>query len=189
MSLHTNVTLCFDIFFVLGLGFSLSTSRNIRYLSCHHIGERTNPVLKACITSDLNLYRTRGFNPVKIHGNGKYNSLRASFPDIRFTICSADDHVPEVKRAIRTVKETVHATIHGMPYLCLPRVLVKEVVSHTIRILNMLPHPDGIIATLSLATIVTGCPKSDYRTMSLEFGAYAQVYDGTSNDTKSRNIR
>ena len=68
-----------------------------------------------------------------------------------------------------------------MPYSRLPRVLVKDVVSTCY-------HADGISSTLSPATIVTGCPKSDYRTMSLEFGTYVQVYDGTSNDTKSRTL-
>ena len=188
LSLHPNVTLCFDNFFVLGLTFSLSTSRNIRYLSCHHLGERTNPLIKACIASDLSIYRNRGFNPIEIHADGEYNSLRNTFPGVRFTICSADDHVPEIERAIRTVKETIRATIHGMPYSRLPRVLVKELVTHAVRTLNMLPHPDGVSPTLSPATIVTGYPKTDYRTMTLEFGTYVQVYDGTSNDTKSRTL-
>jgi hypothetical protein len=41
---------------------------------------------------------------------------------------------------------------------------------------------------MSPATIVTGQPKTDYRTLRLEFGTYVQVYDGTSNDTKSRTL-
>jgi hypothetical protein len=144
--------------------------------------------MKACIASDLSLYRNRGFHPTELHADGEYNSLRDAFPDVRFTICSADDHVPEIERAIRTVKETIRATIHGMPYSRLPRVLVKELVTHAIRTLNMLPHPDGVSPNLSPTTIVTGYPKTDYRTMTLEFGTYVQVYDGTSNDTKSRTL-
>jgi Reverse transcriptase (RNA-dependent DNA polymerase) len=188
LSLHPNVTLCFDIFYVLGLAFSLSTSRSLHYLSCHPITDRSKPSIRASISSDLSLYRTRGFLPTAIHADGEYNVFRNSFPPVRFSICSADDHVPEIERAIRTVKESIRSTIHGMPYSSLPRVLVKELALHAVRTINMLPHPDGVSTTLSPATIVTGVHKPDYRTMPLEFGTYVQVYDGTSNNTKSRTL-
>jgi hypothetical protein len=42
VSLHKNVTLCFNIFYVLNLTFLISTSRNIHYLSCRHLPNRTN---------------------------------------------------------------------------------------------------------------------------------------------------
>jgi hypothetical protein len=38
------------------------------------------------------------------------------------------------------------------------------------------------------ANIVTGAPKPDYKTLTLEFGTYVQVYDGTSSDTKSHTL-
>jgi Reverse transcriptase (RNA-dependent DNA polymerase) len=188
LSLHPDLTLCFDLFYVLGLGFSLSTSRSLRYLSCHHIANRSLPVLKDCIASDLSVYRSRGFRPVAIHADGEFHAVQTAFPDVRFSICAVDDHVPEIERAIRTVKECIRTTIHGLPFGRLPRVLVKELAASAIRTLNMLPHPDGVSSTLSPATIVTGHPKTDYRTLHLEFGTYVQVYDGTSNDTKSRTL-
>jgi hypothetical protein len=114
--------------------------------------------------------------------------LQHLFPDVHFSICAADNHVPEIERAVRTVKESIRATIHGMPYARLPRVLVKALVTHATRTINMLPHPDGVSPTMSPATIVTGQPKTDFRTLTLEFGTYVQVYDGTSNNTKSRTL-
>jgi hypothetical protein len=53
---------------------------------------------------------------------------------------------------------------------------------------NSFPHPDSISDTMSPANIVTGTPKPDFNTLSLEFGTYVQVYNGTSNDTKSRTL-
>jgi hypothetical protein len=123
-----------------------------------------------------------------LHADGEYDALQATFPTIHFNICSADDHIPEIEQAARTVKESIRATIHGMPYSCLPCVLVKELAAFAVRTLNMLPHPDGVSTTLSPATIVTGYPKTDCRTMSLQFGTYVQVYDGTANDAKSRTL-
>jgi hypothetical protein len=188
LSLHPTITLCIDIYYVLGLTFTLSVSRDIRFLSSRFIHDRTNPLIRDCIASDLAIYRTRGFQPTAIHADGEFNAVRTLFPDIQFTICAADDHVPEVERAIRSVKESIRATIHGMPFNRLPRVLVKELTTFAVRTINMLPHPDGISPFLSPATIVTGIHKPDYSTLRLEFGTYVQVYDGTSNDTKSRTL-
>jgi hypothetical protein len=89
---------------------------------------------------------------------------------------------------IRTMKDTIRSTIHGMPCHRLPRTIVKELASMAARTLNSFPHPDGISDTLSPANIVTGAPKPDYKTLPLEFGTYVQVYDGTSSDTKSRTL-
>jgi hypothetical protein len=185
---HSKVTLCCDIFFVLGLPFSISTSRSIHFVSCRPIANRSKGAIRACIAADLKTYEERGFTVTNIHADGEYNQFKNLFPHVHFTICSAEDHVPEVERAIRTIKETIRATIHGMPYHRLPRAMVKELVSMATRVTNMLPHNDGISDTLSPATIITGLPKPDFNTMTLEFGSYVQVYDGTSNNTKSRTL-
>jgi hypothetical protein len=182
---HSKVTLCCNIFFVLGLPFSISTSRNIHFVSCRPIADRTKGVIRACIAADVKTYEKRGFTVTTIHADGEYNQFKNLFPNIHFNICSAEDHVPEVERAIRTIKETIRATIHGMPYHRLPRTMIKELVSMATRTHNMLPHHDGISDTLSPTTIVTGLPKPDFNTLTLEFGSYVQVYDGTNNNTKS----
>jgi hypothetical protein len=188
LSLHPKVTLCCDMFYVLGLGFSLSTSRNIRFISCRLLANRTKSNIVDCLDADLELYRGRGFIPTEIQANSEYNCVRHSFKDVKVSICPADSHVPEAERSIRTIKETVRATIHGMPYKRLPRVMVRELVSFAARTYNMLPSGDGISTTLSPDNIVTGKPKPDYRSLQLEFGTYVQVYDGTSSDTKSQTL-
>jgi hypothetical protein len=188
LSTHRSVTLCVDIFYVLGLAFCLSVSRSIRFLSCHFIPDRSKATLAACLSSDLALYQARGFSPVAIHADNEFSVCQRSFPGVHFNICAVDGHVPEVERAIRTLKETIRATIHGLPFNSLPRVLVKELVSAAVTQANMFPHPDGISPTLSPSTIVTGAPKPDFNNMPLEFGQYVQVYDGTSNDVRSRTL-
>jgi hypothetical protein len=117
---HSKVTLCCDIFFVLGLPFSISTSRNIHFVSCRPIADRSKGAIRACIAADIKTYEERGFTITTIHGDGEYNQFRNLFPNIHFNICSAEDHVPEVERAICTIKEAIRATIHGMPYHRLP---------------------------------------------------------------------
>ena len=62
--------------------------------------DRLKPTLLSCIRSDLTTYRRRGFDPTSIHADGEYNTVKDSFPGVHFSICSADDHVPEAEHAI-----------------------------------------------------------------------------------------
>ena len=84
LSLHPKVTLCFDVFYVLGLAFSLSISCNIHFMSCWAMGNQAKETMKACIVADLTLYSTQGFHPMEIHANGKYNIMKDCFPNVHF---------------------------------------------------------------------------------------------------------
>jgi hypothetical protein len=185
---HGQVTLCCDIFYVLGLPFSLSVSRNVHFLSCRPIPNCEKPAIRSSISSNVATYQERGFEVTNIHCDGEYNHIKPLFPTIRFDICAPEDHIPKVKRAIRTMKDAIRSTIHGTPYHRLPHTIVKELASMAARTLNSFLHQDGIGDTLSPANIVTGAPKPDYKTLPLKFGTYIQVYDGTSSDTKSRTL-
>jgi hypothetical protein len=94
LSLHPNVTLCCDLFYVLGLGFSLSTSRNIRFISCRPIADHNKSNIVDCLDADLDLYCGRGFIPMEIQADSEYNCVRHSFKDVQVSICPADSHVP-----------------------------------------------------------------------------------------------
>jgi Reverse transcriptase (RNA-dependent DNA polymerase) len=126
LSNHGKVTLCCDLFYVLGLPFSLSVSRNVHFLSCRSIPNPEKPSISKCVSSDINIYQNRGFTVTAIHCDGEYNHVKPLFPNVNFNICAPEDHVPKVERAIRTVKDTIRSTIHGMPYHRLPRTIVKE---------------------------------------------------------------
>ena len=56
--------------------------------------------------------------------------------------------------------------------------------------LNNFPVKNGISQTLSPRTIMTGRPSLDYNKMSIEFGAYAQVFEDNNptNTNKARTI-
>ena len=54
--------------------------------------------------------------------------------------------------------------------------------------LNMFPYRNGISSKLSLAAIILGSPNPDYNKLKITFGAYAQVYIGTTNSTKQITV-
>ena len=85
-------------------------------------------------------------------------------------------HVEEVERSIRTIKEQVRCTIHGLPFRNYPRVLVTGCVNYNLKRLNNLPADDGISDTMSPNSLVTGAQWVRSELVKLHFGDYVQVH-------------
>ena len=109
---------------------------------------------------------------------------------IEMNIATADSHVGEVERSIRTIKERLRSLVHGLPFKRLPRLMISHMVADSIRCLNQFPKKNGISATMSHATIVTGAPSPDYNAMRLELGAYVQVIEDSepTNTPRARYL-
>jgi len=74
---------------------------------------------------------------------------------IILNVTSRDEHVPEIERFIRTVKERVRAIVNTLPLEQYPNRLIIEMVYNALFWLNCFPHKDGIHPTLSPRTIIT----------------------------------
>jgi hypothetical protein len=125
------------------------------------------------------IYRARGFHVTTIHTDPEFQSLDAPLltDDIILNTCVAGEHVPEVERGIRTVKERNRATVAGLPYQRYPRLLKREIVKQAAMWLNMFPNPDGVSEVLSPRAIVTGI-QADFNThCRIPIGAYCEVHD------------
>jgi len=87
------------------------------------------------------------------------------------------------------MKEHTRTTIHGLPFKCLPILMVRELVFNSAKALNQFPAQNGISDTLSPLTILTGCLNPDYNDLKLEFGSYVQVFEDNNpaNTTASQN--
>jgi hypothetical protein len=101
-----------------------------------------------------------------------------------------DSHVGEVERSVRTIKDRLRTGVHGLPFKRLPKIMVRHMVTDATRCLNQFPRKNGISATMSPATIVTGVGTPDYHRMKLEFGAYVQVFEDSepTNTPRARSM-
>ena len=65
----------------------------------------------------FNLYQTCGFTVTRIEGDQEFTCIiTKDILLIPTNIADADDHVSEVERSIRTVKETTRCLIRGLPF-------------------------------------------------------------------------
>ena len=86
------------------------------------------------------------------------------------------------------MKETMWATAHGLPYHCLPKIMIIELVAMATRCLNGFPKEDGVSEHMSPHSIVTGRSRMDYNKIPLEFGSYVQLLDCSVNTIHSCTI-
>ena len=43
---------------------------------------------------------------------------------VYMNICAANEHIPAIERRIRVFKERYSSIRHGLPYACIPKVMV-----------------------------------------------------------------
>jgi hypothetical protein len=71
---HSNVHLCVDFFFVNGMSFLHTISRNIQYRSVSRTRSRSARELSRHLTTVINIYKIRGFSVVQVEGDNEFNS-------------------------------------------------------------------------------------------------------------------
>ena len=90
---------------------------------------------------------------------------------------AANEHVPEVERAIRVIKERNRASVSGLPYVQYPKVLKRALVANAVTWINMFPHADGVSNIISPRTIVTGLVPDYAVHCRVPVGSYCEVHD------------
>ena len=132
------VTLDIDIFFTNKIPFLLSLSQAIILNTVQHLTDRTKNSLLAAITLICNLYYRRGFLVKYINADNEFTHLKPEILTIGIymNICAANEHIPAIERRIRVFKERHRAIRHGLPYACIPRLMVIELNNYIAHFLN-----------------------------------------------------
>ena len=132
----------------------------------------------------MRLYRHRGFRIRNLFADAEFEPMRPSFPFLETT--GADDHVPDIERYIRTIKERTRSTWHSMPFEYVPRIIVIHLVHNAVFWLNAFPSPIGISTEHSPRYLMTGKKVDRKLHARLEFGEYVQMHEEHSNDMNAR---
>jgi hypothetical protein len=126
----------------------------------------------------LRLYNSAGFHIKTIHCDGEFPTMMEKVKDdvgVRMNFTNALDHVPEVERNNRTIKERVRAAYHRLLYKALPRQFIRYLVTTQASKLNLFPAKGGISPYCSPRPIL-GLPQLDYaKHCAVPFGAYVQA--------------
>ena len=185
MAKYKNVTLGGDVMFVNKIRFFVTISRHIQFGTVEMISDAKAATLVQCIKSVMQAYSKRGFEVKQINMDLQFEPIKGDIEELQIdmNVVSEDEHVPEVERYIRTVKERVRGAQTTLPFPKLPGRMTVELVASCIFWLNVFPKIAGVSATLSPRTIITGNELDYKKHCTLQFGEYVHTHEKGSNST------
>ena len=136
------------------------------------------------------LYRKAGFKVTTALMDGEFVPLRGGLAELGITLneTSRDEHVGDIERYIRTIKERMRSIYNTMPFHKVPARLVIEMAKTAVFWLNAFPVSKGVSRDLSPRTILTG-QKVDYkRHCRFQFGEYTQTHEEHNNSMNPRTV-
>ena len=178
VSMDKNIILCADIFYIGGLTFLLTVSRGLSMCMVSHMANRKVSTLKDLIMVQVSAYQSNGFLISYLLSDNE-SAVTACIPflnekGIKVNQTSKNEHVPEVERAGRTLKERVRAVWNTLPYK-LTDTMVIQLTYYACMMINMFPKKNSI-GGIAPRELFTGVRVDYKRDCKLGFGEYVQVY-------------
>ena len=154
------LTLSADIMFVNKIPFLVSLSRRLKFQTVQALKSRTVDNLVKSIKKIVNTYSIPGFKIKCTYMDREFEAMRDPLLQgtnpIVINTAGADDHVPDIERRIRVVKERVRATKAMLPFKKTPKAMIIESVFNATLWLNSFPSKNSLSKTMSPRSIVTG---------------------------------
>jgi hypothetical protein len=114
LKIHKEVFLTTYIFFVNKIPFFLTLSRKIYFTAVNHLADRTVPQIFKAFKEMYQYYLQRDFHITTVHAYGEFSPLKTLIEAMpggpMVNLASANEHIPEIERRIRVVKERCRAT-------------------------------------------------------------------------------
>ncbi len=185
---HRDVTICVDIMFVNRIAFLITISRSLKFGTVEKIPNRKAMTILKAINNVREVYFNRGFIVKVGLMDNEFEPLRGDLTKlgIQLNVVSNDEHVPEIERYIRTVKERTRCVYNTLPFKKIPDVMLVDMVQASVFWLNNFPPKDGVSSTMSPRLIMTGLKIDCNKHCRLSFGSYAQVHDDHDNTMATR---
>jgi hypothetical protein len=192
MSRYRNVVLAGDIMFVNKLPFFLTISRHIKLSTSELLTNRKIETIFEATKRVYQQYMKRGFKVTSILMDGEFDTGgyrgELSALGITLNVVTAEEHVPEIERHIRVIKERARSVINTLPFDKVPARVVIELVFYCSFWLNSFPAAGGISDTMSPRAIVVGTTVNYANHCKVEFGEYVQTHKPHDNSMQSRTV-
>jgi hypothetical protein len=187
---YKNVTICGDIIYINKSVFYISISRDIQLSTAELIKDNKSNTLLSAMTQVINIYKMRGFKVTNCLLDGQFECLSNQLAGlgVRVNITSRNEHVPEIERHIRTLKERARAVLTTLPFKKIPSRMLAELIYSCTFWLNSFSHPNGISKTLSPRAIITGSHLDYKKHCQLEIGEYVHTHEEHGDGMTPRTI-
>jgi hypothetical protein len=115
MELHKYVTIVADIMFVNGLPFFVTSLKCISLVTIKFLPSRTAKHLANSMEHVVRIYGKAGFIVQTSMMDMEFEKLRDLLPNVALNTKAAQEHVGEIEKKIRVIKERARGTISTLP--------------------------------------------------------------------------
>jgi hypothetical protein len=105
------ITLLGDVFFVNKILFIVTLSQHVIFTTVEHIARRTKIILMQSLIKVKHVYENQSFGNTAARMDNEFEPLRTDIKKEKIDLdCpGAGDHVPDIERRIRVIKERARA--------------------------------------------------------------------------------
>jgi len=186
-----NIILSIDVMYFTGLTFLTTVSQNIRFITATLLVDQKKKTIFDAIQQVIRIYKGKGHEvdniefeededekPIHtIMTDNEFKALKENRGEMGMNVhvVSKNEHVPEVERQNRVIKERTRAVIQTMPCKRILKKMRIALIQCTIFWLNNIPKEGQ---DQSPKEIIMGEQKLDTKYIcKLPFGAYMQVHE------------
>jgi hypothetical protein len=171
-----NVTLVADVMFVNGVPFLVSSSRNIMLTTIEHAPDCKAPKLGYLIHRIMNTYACAGVNVHTILMDNEFEKIK-DHVHATLNTPAASEHVGEIERRIRVIREHCRGIICTLPYTQIPQIMLIYLLYHVVMWLNNFPVANGISDRFSPHRILQHNKLEVKYHCIAPFGSYCKVHE------------
>ena len=187
---YRNVVLSADVMHVNGVPFFVTRFRHIHFGTVDVLPSLQANDIGAALRRVVNIYARRGFQVTMALMDGAFAGLQDVCNQLQITLntTSQDEHVGDVERYIRTVKECMRGISNTIPFKRMTRNMVMELAKAMVYWLNSVPSNTGVSPTMSPRTIIMGQLLDYHNHCRYEFGEYVQTHKEHDNTLLSCTV-
>ena len=189
---YREIVIAMDIMHVNGVPFLTTLSRHLYFTTIDALESTSMEHIFQCLKRTVNLYRRTDLRPRILLADGAFKNdyMEQQLATIGMALNPAarNEHVGDIERRIRTIKERMRATYNMLPFDIIPKIMVIELAKQAVFWLNSFPHQGGISDTISPRELVTGSRLDYHRHCRYEFGEYVQCHEEHDNSMSARTV-
>ena len=188
---NESIDLAIDLIFINRVVLMTAIDRTVKYRSVVPLENQTKNELYRGLDVILRLYNKAGFKIGRIFCDNEFRVIMdpvADEMDAEMIYSAPDQHVPDIERNNRVLKERFRIAYYRLPYTKIPRIMIRYLAMICARQLNLFSAKHGVSSYYSPHMIVTG-RNFDYEKQCVcEFGTYVQGTAATTNTNLSRTV-
>jgi len=139
LSNQKHVALSVDVMFVNQVPFLVSLSRNINLMTIEYVPCWSASKLGLLLQWIIDVYTCAGFPVRTILMDNEFNKVTDHVPNLILNTPAASEHVGDIERRIRVIKERSHGILCTLPYSHFPQIMLVHLLHHVVMWLNNFP--------------------------------------------------